>query len=758
MIEVFVKYNPYKLETHITIGGQPLRENSVFNMGEERLQSWVENLPQMLVDECNSKEYKIVFHGTTLDYEDLLSVAEEARNKSIIINCEHIKAKEVEDKEQAIAELFDEIKNGPFEDLRQNDVIKAFESAKSSVVEVNVIATMSAGKSTLINALLSKKFMPSKQAACTATITKIKDTFSENFTATVLDKNSRVIETHSELSLGIMNEVNNNPNVSLIEVEGDIPFVTPEDVTLVLVDTPGPNNSRDPEHRAATYRMLSESSKTLILYVLNATQLEVEDDSKLLDYVSKSMSVGGKQSKDRFMFIVNKLDDFRNGEDSVDSSIDRVKKYLEGKGISKPNIFPAAALPALDIRTLQKNKNMDELLRDEIELSVKKLNRIEMLHLEEHAPLPQGAKDEIKAKLAKARESNDKYTEALIHTGIVPLELAIRMYVQKYAKTAKIKNIIDTFSYKLKSSKSFEDTKKQIADNQSKHEEIQGQIEMIKAKLQSGDNVEEFKAKIKSINYDKEISDTARIVIEKAQKDVSTRLSNLMIDNRKLSPSEARDMLQELRKFCEQLEAKAIVKLERILSDYIEKNAIELLCQYKEKINTLSNEINVGTVNISPIELMRGDISSVFDVDSIVSSITYTERVKVGEKWVKNTNKRWWKPLTWFDEKGHFEDTYEEKENVEGDMLAQYTFDPFQKSLHENYHRALEHTKKQSEQIKQSFYMKFDELDVVLNRKLAELEECTSSSRNVEEILKQTQENLNWLEGIQSKVEKILEI
>ena len=47
--------------------------------------------------------------------------------------------------------------------------------------------------------------------------------------------------------------------------------------------------------------------------------------------------------------------------------------------------------------------------------------------------------------LSEARANGDANEEALIHTGIVPIEMAIRMYVQKYAKTAKIKNIVDTF-------------------------------------------------------------------------------------------------------------------------------------------------------------------------------------------------------------------------------------------------------------------------------------------------------------------------
>jgi vacuolar-type H+-ATPase subunit D/Vma8 len=39
--------------------------------------------------------------------------------------------------------------------------------------------------------------------------------------------------------------------------------------------------------------------------------------------------------------------------------------------------------------------------------------------------------------------------EALIHTGIVSIEAAIRQYVQKYIKTEKIKNIVDTFIHKI---------------------------------------------------------------------------------------------------------------------------------------------------------------------------------------------------------------------------------------------------------------------------------------------------------------------
>lgn len=113
MRKVYIKYNPYQVVTEILIDGEPVKKNSELNIGEERLQVWIEKLPQILVDECNTKDFEITFHGTVLDFEDLVAVAEEAASKGINIKCEHIPAKEVKDKEDAISEIFNDIQNGP---------------------------------------------------------------------------------------------------------------------------------------------------------------------------------------------------------------------------------------------------------------------------------------------------------------------------------------------------------------------------------------------------------------------------------------------------------------------------------------------------------------------------------------------------------------------------------------------------------------------------------------------------------------------
>lgn len=762
MRKVNIMYNPYKLVTEVLIDGKPVRTNSELNVNEKRLQEWIEDLPRILKEECNTDKFSIGFHGTLLDYEDLTLVAKESQKDGIIIECKHIPASETKDKEKKIRAIFEELQKGPFEELKQPDLNKAFEQAFSSEFEVNVIATMSAGKSTLINALLKKKIMPSKQEACTATITKIKDRDSDGtaktdgFEGKAVDKNGNLIESHTKITYEKMNQLNSNPAVSTIHLQGDLPFVFSDDVALVLVDTPGPNNSRDIEHKEATYRMLSESSKTLVLYILNATQLAVNDDSVLLNHVAKSMKVGGKQSKDRFIFVVNKIDDFKSNEDSVPDSIKKVKSYLEDKGIENPNIFPAAALPALGIRRFfLSGDEIDEKLLDEVdetEMCVKKMNRNPEFHLEKYAPLTKSKHEEIASQLDLARSNKDINSEALIHTGIISIETAIRMYVDKYAKTAKIKNIVDSFSKKLESSKSFENTKKEISENQGKQEAVIQQIDAIRLKLNDVEEAKTFKVKIAEINYDGEISSSAMEVIEETQKKISEECQK---PNNKMSKSEVETMCGTLVKFTEDLQAQVKVKLDEIISNNLVKNANDLLTQYKNKISNLTEEMLYEGIIIDSFILMDGEIAN---VDTLIANSAKTEKVVVGQEWVKDTNKKWFKPWTWLDSDGWYKDVYGDKEYFEGDVISQKFFAPIQFQLLTNYDNAIKYGDDQVKKIKEYFMNEFLKLDEILTNKLSELEKCTLNNKNIENTIKDIQTKLNWLNEIQNRIQSILEI
>lgn len=301
---VFIKYNPYNLETELTVDEKKPAQNS--QIGERilpgsRLQEWVEDLPQILIEEYNDTNFDVVFHGTLLDFEDLKDAFTQAFNRGeLTATLDRIPAKETSDKEILIDEVFKEIQEGPFDELRDTEIISAFQHEKSSDFEVCVVATMSAGKSTLINAMLGTKLMPSKQEACTAIITKIKDNKNnDSWQAEVYNKDNCLIETHENLTYPTMERLNNDKDVSVIKATGNIPFVSSEDVSLVLIDTPGPNNSRDPEHKKVQSDFLSKSSKSLVLYIMEGT-FGSDDDNALLQRIADSMKVGWKAKQRSF--------------------------------------------------------------------------------------------------------------------------------------------------------------------------------------------------------------------------------------------------------------------------------------------------------------------------------------------------------------------------------------------------------------------------------------------------------------------------
>ena len=273
--------------------------------------------------------------------------------------------------------------------------------------KIVVVATMSSGKSTLINALLSKKLLPSSNEACTATITKVINRKQENYSAKAYSEKKELLYEEYDVSYEKMKEWNNNENISEIEIYGNIPFANKKEIlNLTLIDTPGPNNSRNSVHQKILEKYLENiDENTIILYVLNATQLGITDDSILLDNLIK---IVGNNSKN-IIFVLNKSDCFNNEDDDIAKIMKGVSKYLEKKGIENTDILPIAALPALKIRSEPQSIKQKQKRNYFIDI----MNIDENLHLEKYS-----------IKENKDFELNNmSYEEkAFFHTGLHILE------------------------------------------------------------------------------------------------------------------------------------------------------------------------------------------------------------------------------------------------------------------------------------------------------------------------------------------------
>ena len=242
MTQIYVKYNPYRLETQILVNGREIEKDStLFKVVKgKRLQEWVGDFPQMLRNELNSVDFAIEFCGMDLDWDDFEDAFSHAKESGEIKNLDlkFIEGKSDEDINDKIVAVFKDLQEGPVADFRDPKLVKAFENINNSVFPINVIATMSSGKSTLINALLGKRLMPSKNEACTATITKILDNDGEGFEAVAYNQEDEILREVPELTYDIMNELNENTDVHRIEAKGNIPFLDAKSTALMLLDTP----------------------------------------------------------------------------------------------------------------------------------------------------------------------------------------------------------------------------------------------------------------------------------------------------------------------------------------------------------------------------------------------------------------------------------------------------------------------------------------------------------------------------------------
>lgn len=284
-------------------------------------------------------------------------------------------------------------------------------------------------------------------------------------------------------------------------------------------------------------------------------------------------------------------------------------------------------------------------------------------------------------------------------------------------------------------------------------EEYKQQIEQIKQKLEDGETAKAFKQKVQAINYDQEIQREANRTVEEAQKRITTELTE---GEEKLSPEQAEQLCTEFAQFAENLQEDMQVKLENLIENHVKKNAGKLLEEYRKRLSDLAEDLEVGSVNIAPISLMSGAINS--NVSELITQLSQTEQVKVDEEWVENTSKRWYKPWTWLQKKGHWRDVMEDRTFIDKNQLAQQFFAPIEENLFMNRENAIRFAQQQTREVKRQFSLKFDELDRLLRAKMDELNECVDDKKNAEKRLKESQEKQAWLEDIQNQLNAILDI
>lgn len=759
MKKVKIMYNPYIVETEITVDGQKPKANSALNVGKKRLQEWVEKLPQIILDEYRDCNVTLEFTGTVSDYEDIESAFNVYKDK-ISATCNFHKTADITDVERTIDKIFEEIKNGPVAELKDKKIIQAFEKAKDSKFEINVVATMSSGKSTLINALLGQQLMPAANEATTATIVKIIDTDQDNFSAIAFDKSGQIVKKLDNVTLEDMQALNADIKVSTVEIRGKIPCVSSVGMKLVLVDTPGPNNSRDKSHEEMTYKMIADSDKSLVLYVMNGQQLGINDEKIFLDYVCQSMKDGGKKARERFIFAVNKMEAFSpdpqdDGPECITKALDNVKAGLEDREIYNPNIFPVCSLPALQKRAEMKGPRARAL--NDFKMMCEYYDVMHFEKYYDYNNLPQTVRNRLDNWMSQANNDDDKLE---VRTGVVSIEQAIAQYINKYARTTKVYDLVQSFNEKLNELAAVAHLEDAIRKDKNAKAELEKQIAKIKANIQSAQ-----KAQKRSKTIDKiDLTSTVEKQVTTYMTEIKNKLSKMMSGrSNKVEKIKAKQQCAELEKECEAISVQIKVQIDMILETAYKETITKIIEEYKRYLAELNIGVNTNALSFNPANLVSGslaDLSTIIDnnTDTVDESYTETRTKRV----FVESKRRWYNPFSWFSEGDHYENrSYQERvkkyvDYVDMNEVASDYIVPFQKSLDGTKKDAINHVTSETQRLKEYLKGELSKIDKVLNQKLDALSKTQADSKAKADEIAKKEKKLKWLESIQNQVNSII--
>lgn len=809
MANIELKYNPYTRETEFSDGARTEDDFLTSHSGQE-LSSWCAEFITYLIDTYN-ENVNLTFNGIERDCDTFTDAVSEfnaeSKNFSVTFRRKVNRTRSdssAKNKIEKLRELYTEMRSDtcPFEELRtDNNIEQSFNKALDAEFEIAVVATMSSGKSTLINAMLGNELLPARNEATTATIARIHDDDdADHFHGESFDKDGNEIARCDPLSLENMNQLNDNPDTADIEIYGNIVGISSQSLKLVLTDTPGPNNSRTDEHKNHTYRLIKDSKyKPMVLYILNGTQLETNDDDSLLTDIAEAMRSGGRQASDRFIFVLNKADEFDPEKESVAKKVDDTKKYLESHGIKNPKVFPCSAYVAKLIRQYQAGYPFTRKEKIDLQGNLAMFIDDEELHFSDMAELSDDVRNKLNQEIAAAKKDANEYRETLVYTGIPAVEGAISEYLEKYAQPQKITEALHSFMQIIKDLGTEAKEKSLMKDNLEKVAEKQEAIDKIESTIKKGKKGAELKDKIDALSIEDELNQAFEDVSGRKLGDFISRARNKYCSN-KLSEQETKERIKQIQIDLNDLRGKFAIDIENIINEKIGGQAQKFADEYNKYVSELlgsafGHDVKAASL-LGSLASMRLDADNVDEFEFNVKEKTGTEtyfdeeertrtetrtKTRTGSRKKSgfgNSVKRFFGKLFGNDDWGYEDYTYTEEVPVEVTYTVQVQKerDKYENRTYVNFTKmfnslvvpkideftesartlATETAQEEEKKLKGAFKKSFDELNKKIEGKLAEQKATLSDKEKLEQQVEESKRKLAWLTDFTKRLNEAL--
>lgn len=778
MNNVFISHNPFTVETVFEINGTPVQSAFVEQNRTRRLQLWIEYLFDELYNFTGGNtHFNLEFQGVEADWLDIQEAAKIANEKGMAIQLRWIESEDPVSRITKIQDLMKEAEKHPDfgDNLKKSPKIREmFNEAMNKDFDVYVAATMSSGKSTLINAMLGTDLLPAANEATTATIAQITDNDSKpvgEFVGSRFNKDGIEVDALQRVTLEMLKEWNAKPDTKLIKLEGNIIGINErENVRLVITDTPGPNNSQDPEHARTTMQHIQDSVRNpLILYILNATQLGTKDDQQVLSEIAKIMQQGGKQSKDRFIFVVNKMDAFDpEAGENVEAALGRVTKYLEDNGIENPLIYPVSAnLTRLYRKRTEMPDHLTRKERGDLTAMEDLFTEEPTMDLVKYMPLTSSVRRNLKEK---------NLPLVLERSGLPAIESMIDEYIDKYNLPNRVNRAYQALNEAIKVSSNENETIVELNAHLDEMESIEAQLRSL-----ASDKDHFAKAKV---NMEKVIKDKKSLYPRDAISKIDTeegairqKVNNFQKDfigsEERISPRQADRKIRMLTEDVQFESSRLINSLENVILDAQNITQEKLGKLFYDYVKDLFNDIDIPLPVLNSLKEQVRDIATMTNLglgaDEIEEDVRY-EKHKVGtrtEYYTVQVERSRWNPKRWFgskydtEERSREVDVYETKEIREeyvdvDELWNNRVFDithHFNKLVNTARNKVISDTEDYANSFKEfmekEFEVKFKEI-------ISDLQAKTADKEKIKVLAVQAKDKLERIQKFKHKLNEVL--
>ena len=663
MREVVLEYNPVTRACRTTMGDEPIAHLDQKYGDKGRIQGWIGAYLSELPELVNEDTFGLRFKGTMADFEDVRAEVERVTGNGAGFAIDAVRNDEIPAALDlgSVHATFASV----LERVRTHEVFADSASFIESVEQllhrnqfrVAVIATMSSGKSTLLNALIGRDLLPSGTQATTAILTYVHDVDGKpDASARCYNAEGRLLATHELADRSTLKgindpfkreselEVEDDARVVRIDLDIDVPAIdSPAAGQLVLIDTPGPNAAGNPQHHEVTYRLLDpgleedldSEGADAVLYLMDYTRIAVNDDRDLLRDVAAMIRKGGIAAHDRFIFVVNRVnahDDETDGDlaEGMSSAVDFLTEFAD---IVNPVLIPVDALGALYSRRLQQGEELAGRARrryaDHAEILLEELD----VNVAARCSPAVGAR-------VRADEDDEaaEHERVLARSGVTMLEEYLRHYREKYWFPLKLQRVHARLDRRLLVEERVKRMEEEIASRTTELGKVRSQLKKLRDIASDSGLSEDLTAAFDHKRREAEAKEPACLV------DFQKKINSLSLSlPQETTPQEAARALADLQSDVGALSGRLNAQLETELKAIAAAVTRELQDGYLDRLEKLLQEAGLDL----PLPDVRLLDQRPLKLSGLVSQHRYKKgEARVRKKKVKRKGGRW-NPISW---------------------------------------------------------------------------------------------------------------